>query len=162
MMIRNATAFVLGALALTPLACSNESTVDIGGNTGSKLSDYAASWDGYAEAFQFESGSDRIRIVLDANGQGTLEVGDGPMLPPPDPDVGWPPGVTLDGLVQNQAVLKVGFRYPIQQARVEANRIQLTVTPAELYRPWCQAQTPILNETSRANPRISACPAGKS
>ena len=159
MRIRNSTALVLGALALTPLACSNQSTVDIGGNAGSKLSDYAASWDGYAEAFQFESGSDRIRIGLDANGQGTLEVGDGPMLPPPDPDVRWPPGAeTLDGALDGQTALKAGFRYPVQQARVEANRIQLTVTPAELYRPWCQAQTPILNETRPTEPTYLCVP----
>jgi hypothetical protein len=31
--------------------------------TGERLSDYAASWDGYAEAFNFASGSDRVRLT---------------------------------------------------------------------------------------------------
>src|SRR4051812_1872769 len=63
-------------------ACSNDSgSVDVGRNVGSQLADYAASWDGYAEAYVFDDGSDHVRIPLDAAGQGTLVVGD--QAPPP-------------------------------------------------------------------------------
>ena len=69
--------------------------VNIGNTTavGSQLSDYAATWDGYAEATTFSDGSDHVRLTIDASGQGSLVVGDSAPLPAPtDPTVGYPPG----------------------------------------------------------------------
>lgn len=40
------------------------------------MSDYAGVWDGYAEAFTRNDGTDRIRITLDSQGMGTLNDGD--------------------------------------------------------------------------------------
>src|SRR5262245_9474401 len=78
------------ALMLLSVACSGgDPTVTTSGN---QVSDYAATWDGYAEAFTFEDGSDRVRLTIHANGEGTIEVGDSAPLPPPtDPNVGYPP-----------------------------------------------------------------------
>src|SRR5450432_936374 len=79
-------------------ACSGGGAVNIGNTAviGSQLSDYAASWDGYAEAYTFmPDGSDRVRLTIDANGQGTLEVGNAALLPPPtDPNVGYRPALS--------------------------------------------------------------------
>jgi hypothetical protein len=131
-------------LAGTPLACSGGGSVNIGETqaVGSKLSDYAASWDGYAEAFTFmPSGSDRIRVIIDANGQGTLQLGDATPYPPPtDPNVGYPPGV--DSFQTGDAFIE-GVLYPVHAARVQTERIQLGLKPRDLYAPWCMLQTPV-------------------
>ena len=40
-------------------------------------------------------GSDRVRLTIAANGQGTFEVGNAALLPPPtDPNVGYPARTT--------------------------------------------------------------------
>ena len=57
----------------TPLACSGGGAVNIGNTNavGSQLSDYAATWDGYAEAYTFmPDGSDRVRLTIDAQRPG--------------------------------------------------------------------------------------------
>jgi hypothetical protein len=124
-------------LALAPAACSDGNPVDLG-HREAQLSDYAASWDGYAEAFTFREGSsDRVRITLDATGLGTLEVGDAPLDPvPTDPEVGLPgfPDFFHDG-----------FRYPIHAATVNAGRIRFEIYPRERYAAWCAIQTPFAN-----------------
>jgi hypothetical protein len=132
-----------------PLACSGGGAVNIGNTNvvGSQLSDYAATWDGYAEAYTFmPDGSDRVRLTIAANGQGTLEVGDAALLPPPtDPNVGYPPGAAATGPGQlapaSAGVLTEGFLYPIYAAQVQADRIQLGANPGDLYAAWCALQT---------------------
>jgi hypothetical protein len=145
--MRSAYCAIWIAIAATTAACSggnsggNEATV---GYSGSELSDYAAAWDGYAEAWQFPSGSDRVRVTLDANGQGTIEFGDQPLLPPPtDSDVGYPPGTGVDS---NVSGVFEGVRYPIYDTRLEAHRIRLAANPNDLFKIWCQMQTPVLHD----------------
>ena len=71
-------------LAFAPAACSDGNPVDLG-HREAQLADYAASWNGYAEAYTFPEGSsDRVRITLDATGVGTIEVGDAPLDPSTD------------------------------------------------------------------------------
>src|SRR6185369_4853136 len=75
--------------------------------------------------------------VLDAMGEGTIEVGEAPLDPvPTDPNVALPgkPGRFHDG-----------FRYPIHAAKVEAGRIRLEVDPGERFAPWCAIQHPYPN-----------------
>jgi len=133
-------------LALAPAACSDGNPVDIG-HDQAQLVDYAASWDGYAEAFTFPNGtSDRVRVVLDANGVGTIEVGNAPLDPvPTDPNVGLAgvPGRFHDG-----------FRYPIHAATVEAGRIRFEIDPGERFAAWCAIQTPY---PFPENPEINIC-----
>lgn len=55
------------------------------------LESYAAVWEGYAEAYEFDCGSDRIRLALDEQGNGSVEFGVGDPLPEPtDPDQPFP------------------------------------------------------------------------
>jgi hypothetical protein len=129
------------------VACSGDKPVNIGNTSviGAQLSDYAATWDGYAEAYTFQpDGSDRVRLTIDASGNGTLQVGSAALLAPPtDPNVGFPPGVNYNGPSSVNLGLNEGFLYPIYAAQVQANRIQLGVNGADLYAAWCALQTPI-------------------
>jgi hypothetical protein len=143
--MRHATMTILGGLTLAAAACADsDGSIDIGGSTGSSLRDFAANWEGYAEAYVFSDGSDRVRLVLDSEGRGTVQVGARELLPPPsDPSVGYPPGPwnfeDNNGLVR----LQPGFRYPIYRARVEAKRVRLDADSHDLWRDWCSMQTPI-------------------
>ena len=146
---------IAAVLALT--ACSESVPVTDLGRTGAALSDYAASWDGYVEAWQFASGSDRVRVVLDAAGQGTLELGDQPLFAPPtDPNVGYPPGVEWS-LPGNLPPIE-GFQYPVQEARVEARRLRLDADPNDIVKAWCQMQTPVLDEGIPQQPTYACVP----
>jgi hypothetical protein len=131
---------LLTLLPVAAAACSDGQPVDIG-HTEAQLSDYAAHWDGYAEAFTFgEGGSDRVRLVLDELGEGTLEVGNAPPDPTPtDPGVGLPgqPGKFHDG-----------FQYPIHGAVVEAGRVRFDVDPGTRYASWCAIQAPVATSLS--------------
>ncbi len=142
-------ALLVGLLA-PALGCSDGGNVNIGDtqNLGGKLSDYAATWDGYAEAYTFQSsGSDRVRLVLDGNGAGTLRVGDNTLLAPPtDPNVGYPPdltsGISLTGVYIG---LRDDFLYPAHAAQVQTDRIQVGINPMDLEAAWCALQTPVEN-----------------
>ncbi len=136
------------SLVLTagPLACSTGENVNIGDTQqlGGKLSDYAAEWDGYAEAYTFQpSGSDRIHMTLDAQGNGSIRVGTDPLLPPPtDPNVGFPPGREYPKDIVADTGLREGFLYPLHAAQVDAARIRIGLKPFDYYAPWCALQTP--------------------
>jgi hypothetical protein len=141
----------LAALPSIAVACwGGGGTVDIGGTPGSKLSDYAASWDGYAEAYAFDStGSDRVRLTLDENGQGSIRFGDADLIAPPtDPNLGYPPGYDPAIVDFHPQSLTVGFAYPVASSSVEANRIRLAADTHELFRAWCAIQPPVANDLS--------------
>jgi hypothetical protein len=144
-------------LTLLPVACSDDPTVTYSGN---QISDYAATWDGYAEAFTFEDGSDRVRLTIHNDGQGTIEVGDSPLLPPPtDPNVGYPPtpwNWAPTGGYPIGTQLKPGFRYPLYNARVQTARIRLAADYHDVYHDWCAMQTPHLS-SAVADPPIYQC-----
>jgi hypothetical protein len=126
-------------LAVAP-ACSNSNgSIDIGRNVGNQLADYAASWDGYAEAYNFSDSSDRVRITLDESGQGALVVGD-QAAPAPlqldDPNLNPVDINPVSGLV-------AGVSYRVVGAHIAQKRIQLGINLNEQYRSWCAAQPPI-------------------
>ncbi|HEX3901897.1 MAG TPA: hypothetical protein VH853_03545 [Polyangia bacterium] len=147
---RTLTLVALLCGAGAPLACSGGGAVNIGNTevVGSQLSDYAANWDGYAEAYTFSpDGSDRVRLTIDASGQGTFRMGNATTLlaPPTDPNVGYPPGISVDGVNADGAHTgtREDFLYPIHAANVQEARIQLGIDPSDLYAAWCALQTPI-------------------
>ena len=144
-------------LGLLLVACGHSTPVNIGdvATLGAQLSDYQGSWDGYVEAYQFYDGSDRVHLTIDDNGNGALEVGDSPALPPPVADKGYPPS-DFYGNSSISAVgdpssnpfmdqLAPGFDYPIVDARVEQQRIRFATTTIEVFRDWCPLLTPILD-----------------
>lgn len=137
---------LLAALSWIPLACSGQAPIDAD-PIGSNLSDYAGSWDGHAEAYSFRfGGSDHVRVVIDAEGEGTIEFGDAPLLPPPtNPDVAYPLPWTDPDFIMFRSP-RDGFQYPIHGASLEARRLRLTVSRLDLFAAWCQMQSPV--ETS--------------
>jgi len=142
---------LIAPLAATSMAaCSSNPAVDIGDPVGGALTDYAASWDGYAEAYQFEDGSDRVRLVLDGNGAGSLRVGNAALLAPAtDPNVGYPAGATWDkGFLTNVGGIVAGFEYPVHGTRIEDSRIRIGVAPNDLYAGWCALQTPVRDDVN--------------
>lgn len=129
---------LLSLLLITP-ACSSDSSVDIGdGSLGQELSDYAASWEGYVEAFTFSDGSDRVRITLGGSGEGTLVAGDAP-TPVTDPR---PQGQESDNPFTGFSEPFPGFAYSIHFAEVEASRLRFRFDTAEPMADFCSAQTP--------------------
>lgn len=147
--VRTHALLALVASAGIPLACSDGGAVNIGSNTqatGAQLSDYAASWDGYVEAYSFSDGSDRVRLTIDASGNGTVQVGDSaPLAPATNPNVGYPAGAFSGpgGAVPSQLGLVPGFSYPLHAAQVQTDRIQLGIAIADLWSTWCALQTPV-------------------
>lgn len=150
--MRRALSVLFGVLALTAAACGGGS----GNNTvitGASIEDYVARWDGYAEAHTFNDGSDRVRLAIDANGQGWVQVGDLPLWPAAtDPTVG-PPGQWDRSNNYGIANLVPGFDYPIYGPRVEARRIRFTANYHDAWGDWCRMQTPV----SSANLGTYAC-----
>ena len=150
----NRVRFPLFALAGIAVACSgSEDKIDIGDRDvtviGASLTDYAGTWDGYAEAYEFSSGSDRVRITLDASGNGTVEFGDAAPLVPTDPEIGFPPVVwplemaSISGLSAGAGgiPLKEGFEYAVSNPSLEERRFRFGVGMGEIIAPWCELQT---------------------
>jgi hypothetical protein len=146
-MIRShrAVTSLLLALLATPLGCSDQGSVNIGNTQklGGRLSDYAATWSGYAQAYVFSDGTDHVRLTIDSAGQGTLVVGDAAAPPPAtDAHVGYPPASAL-GTVTSPFPGITGFPYPLHATRVESDRIQVGIDVNDAYSAWCALQTPV-------------------
>lgn len=127
-------------------ACSDNGTVDIGNNgkTGASLVDYVDSWDGYTEAQQFVFDSDRVRLKLTGDGQGTVVLGEAQTYPAAtDPNVGYPTNEDAMSVIVKQNMFRAGFEYPVHGVKVEASRIRFTVSTNDFYKTWCELQTPV-------------------
>lgn len=127
------------------LGCQKGS-VDIGDPMlGATLADYVGTWSGYAEAYSFNpSGSDRLHLTIDPSGQGTMEFGDGPRIPPPtDPNVGYPSDYATRWGATGTYDVTEGFPYPTHEVSVEFGRLRFGLFSNELFAPWCAMQTPI-------------------
>jgi len=127
-------------------ACAqNSGKVDLGTNlTGASLADYVDQWDGYTEAHEFVPGSDRVRVKINGDGQGTLVLGESQTYPPAtDPNVGYPPGENdMFGFLK-QSMFRPGMEYPLHGVKVESKRIRFTVSLNDFYKSWCELQTPV-------------------
>lgn len=144
--------FVAAPLILT--ACGSDGNQSLGTENPAdmtlSLEDFAASWDGYLEAYDLPFGSDRIRIVLDEQGEGTVLFGDGDVLPPPsDPDTAYPPPGERgpeDPSANTVFAVFEQFAYPVYGARLEAARLRLELHTSDARAAWCALQTPFHRE----------------
>jgi hypothetical protein len=133
------------------LACGGQGALDVGdetGKTGQALSDYAASWDGYSEAFAFPGdGQDRVRLTLDENGAGVFRVGEEALFPPAaDPNGFYPPTFGLmegvDGMLPRSLQgLRSGFEFAVSGASVSGARLKFQVDVGQVMGSWCALQT---------------------
>jgi hypothetical protein len=142
--------------------------VDLGDDavdsSGQTLASYEGNWDGYIEAFEFSSGSDRLRISLDASGQGSVEFGEAaPLAPFSNPTVGYPESDPFDtpGFVPNYTGPREGFSYPVHDAAVSDGRIELVVWGSDIVEDFCAAQTEIY-QTFSIPSRNTCSPTGDS
>jgi len=145
------------ALVLSSFGCMSSEPVDLGDDTpkslGAALSDYAGSWDGYAEAYKFDDGTDRVRLQLAGDGSGSLLLGEANPPAEPDPDNGYPPDSDSSDWMKPVSVI-AGFSYPIEGAAVKQNRIRFGSHSSELHRQWCSLQTPFPDDR---DPDYYAC-----
>ena len=142
--MRNIASVACGLWLCTSMSgCASSEQVNIGDTAvlGARLSDYAGQWSGYAEAYTWNDGTDSVRVKLDGNGQGSLEVGDAVSLPAPDPTQAFP-GAKGDDVKQNPLAIVSGFSFPIYDATVETQRIRLRARGSDVYQEWCELQTP--------------------
>jgi hypothetical protein len=154
----NALSWIATALALVgaALGCGTK-TVDIGDDRdpaliGSSLSDYQGIWIGHVELAAWNDGTDAVRLQLDAQGNGVLEVGLGPELEPPVAQDAYPRYFDYMATYSYLIGPITGFSYPIAGAVVESKRIRWATSTAELYREYCDLQTPtFVNEASGYN-----------
>lgn len=128
-------------------ACGDASTLDIGdqkAQLGTTLTDYATQWDGYAQAFTFPGDeTDRVRIDLDEEGNGTIRFGNEELFPAAtDPDDWYPPTYLGDDLESglNLAGVRSGFAFPIVGAVVHEARLKFEFDPDALMQSWCALQ----------------------
>lgn len=129
-------------LALT--ACGDPASLDVGdekGQVGAALTDYAAQWDGYAQAFAFPGDeSDRVRIVLDEEGNGTIRFGNEVLFgEATDPNAWYPPTYQLP-TGESRFGVRTGFEFPISGAVVENARLKFSFDPDALMSSWCALQ----------------------
>ncbi|HEY6461481.1 MAG TPA: hypothetical protein VIY73_15045 [Polyangiaceae bacterium] len=104
----------------------------------------SGTYTGYIESFTFPDGSDTVSMTIVANENagavtGTVTFGNAPMLAPPTSgDVGYPPGISGDGLLPIE-----GFTFTIVGGTYGGARLQVGVVQAELWKAWCELQTPV-------------------
>jgi hypothetical protein len=147
--------------AMSALGCGGGGDVNIGddgreptGSLGESLSDYGGSWEGYIEGYMFPDGSDRVRLNLDTQGNGTLVMGnDADPLPAPDPDAG-PPGWD-NGSMTISPVMLLGYPFEVASATLQSKRIKLATSEPTQYQEWCSLQTPVLDEFNTEEPSYS-------
>lgn len=141
----------LAPFVLWLTACGEPNVLDVGdekGQLGEALTDYAAGWDGYAQAFAFGGDeTDRVRLTLDQNGEGTIRFGEEELFAPAtDPDALHPPTyppeyaeiVVFEPTSDPDA--RSGFEYPIIGAQVEDARLRFEFNPRHFMESWCQLQ----------------------
>lgn len=116
---------------------------------------FAGAWQGYIEAYQFRSGSDRVRLTIDQQGAGKLILGEGALPAPPlsaaepfdlGPAIFDPyPDVETGRMVYTELEIFPweGFAYDVQWLAVEPERIRLSVDVNEVFAPACALQTPL-------------------
>jgi hypothetical protein len=114
-------------------------------DSGSSLETLVGTWQGYAEAFTFPSGSDAIRLVVTQAADGSIEstVTYGQGTPPPpasDPDVGYPPGA--DWADHDGTWLVEGFPFTVTHPSFDGTRLRIQTASTEVWKGWCALQTP--------------------
>lgn len=113
-------------------------------------------WEGYVENYMFPSGSDAVHLTITAaNGAhvcGKVSFGTGtPPAPATDPNVGYPPSIEESAARSAGAGGSANFdaaseAYPltILNGQATSTRVQFQVDTKELWKGWCELQTPYL------------------
>ena len=145
----------LGALTTLQIGCAASDPANIGdvASLGSELSHFAGSWEGSAQGYTFEDGSDRVVVHLASDGSGTIAFGDSEPLAEPSlgapylpnwgsPTVGWTPGPFTPLAHYFYTHPYPGFAYTLS-ATFDSARLLLEVHPSDLMQPWCALFEPL-------------------
>jgi hypothetical protein len=162
------TALIVPVILALAGCSSSREDVDLGdddvASVASSLEDYQGTWQGYAEAFEFDSAGEEVRITLDQLGQGSIAFGHGDPLPPfSDPQVGYPESDPFDtlGFFPSYDAPRSGFEYPVHDATVDDGRIRFIAWGTDLVADWCAAQPSYYDDANQ--PAAYTCsPAGRS
>ena len=126
----------------TPAQCAAEPQLPIVGT-----------WKGYMVGAKFKSGSDAVELrITGANSSvvcGSITFGTGPgPKPPPDLDRGYTPGIIIAAQnIDERLATYEGMAMTILEGRPDLPRLRFRATKNELWKPWCEHQTPYLQET---------------
>jgi len=112
-------------------------------------------WSGYVESYQFASGSDAIQVTItaanDAHVCGKVTFGQGtPPAPPTDPNIGYPPSLVASlsstgaAGAPNLDMNSEGYPMTMLNGTASTARLQFQVNQRELWKTWCEMQTPYL------------------
>jgi len=140
--------FFAVVLVAAATGCS-QGTVGIGDQQPSAqqktgLAAFAATWDGYVEAYTFQDNSDRVRIAISELGTGTIRFGNEDLWPrATDPNVKYPPSYPQYSAPRPTELPTVwdGVNYNFNGLRVEAERIRGSSWSKEVFGDWCALQT---------------------
>jgi hypothetical protein len=121
------------------------------------------SWTGYAENFQFPSGSDAIKFsfAYDPSGQVVGQVILGSGTPPPpatDPNVGYPPGYNGFNVLFADAE---GFPFSMVGGNFVFHRLRFAIEGTELWASWCALQTPPADGSDGCLPNFVSATVGE-
>ena len=135
---------VLGLLAL--VGCGAKS-VDLG-DDGPPPPTLEGVWVGSVTSDVFVRNPKSLRLTIDAEGQGTLLVGEAALPLPTDPNSGSPPEAQLDAAEASGMLLHLyeGATYSTLNVQVSGASYGFEVDYVEAFEPFCAIQTPLLTE----------------
>jgi hypothetical protein len=133
---------MLTGFAALAAGCSGES-VDLASGTPS----LAGTWTATLTSAVFVANPKPLRLVLDANGVGTLLVGDERIPSPTDPAVGSPPEAEVDAGDRTGLTLHLydGVEYPLVSPQAGTGRVSFAIDPVNAFEPLCTIQVPLLD-----------------
>ncbi len=109
------------------------------GGAGSPL---LGTWTGYIENYRFESGSDVLKLTITGADTskicGALTFGDSTPLPPPNPDVAYPPGIDMQKWQPPLPFER--FPHTLFNGSVSGKRVRFENRGFEPVRSWCDLQ----------------------
>jgi hypothetical protein len=134
---------------------------DDGANGDAATSDAVSSnvvsgtWVGTLDNFTFSDGSKAITLTIQGSPLGGVATFGQSSPPPPatDPNVGYPPGFRLGygsnigGISAWMTAPHPGFPFSFLNPTLSGQRLQFDISILELWKAWCQLQTPFLAQT---------------
>lgn len=147
--------YVMALVASSTLGCSGQA-VDLGPLPGSMDSgpivtvppSLAGTWTASASGAEFLSPPKPLRLELEANGNGTLLVGQQELPPPTDPAVGSPPEAEADAA--QSTVLSVhlyeGVNYTLTGVQTDGTHLHFVLDAAEAFDPLCAIEPSLLTD----------------
>ncbi|HMI83011.1 MAG TPA: hypothetical protein VK550_02900 [Polyangiaceae bacterium] len=163
--------WILGCMSAALLIGCAAKSVDVGSNHATVLEDggpggwpslaacqsdtqlpIVGTWNGYMERTTLPSRSDAVTLVIAAANAshvcGTITFGTGTPPPvPTDPNSGQIPGITDGGPASNYGGYLIdGYPLTILNGRASLPRLQFEANASQFWKPWCELQTPYLQE----------------